>query len=152
VESFSANPLAWLDWIDRYRATVTWAPNFAFALVNDSAGQVEERRWDLSSMRRIVNAGEAVKPETVQRFLQILAPHGLAADVVRPAYGMSETTSAIVYSTLSRDDDRLGVHALRRRSLSGALQFASDSDEDVVRFVDVGAPIQGVQLRIVDKA
>ena len=44
-------PLRWLDLIHRYRATTTWAPNFAFGLVNAQAPAVAAGHWDLSSMR-----------------------------------------------------------------------------------------------------
>ncbi|MEO1447790.1 MAG: AMP-binding protein, partial [Cyanobacteria bacterium J06635_11] len=34
-EHILKNPLTWLDLLSQYRATVTWAPNFAYGLVND---------------------------------------------------------------------------------------------------------------------
>ncbi|MGB7414822.1 MAG: AMP-binding protein, partial [Thermosynechococcaceae cyanobacterium] len=45
------DPLRWLDLIEQYRATATWAPNFAYGLVNDQADKIQQRHWDLSSMR-----------------------------------------------------------------------------------------------------
>jgi acyl-CoA synthetase (AMP-forming)/AMP-acid ligase II/aryl carrier-like protein len=121
-------PLRWLDWIERYRATVTWAPNFAFSMVNDHAEEIGRRHWDLSSMRFIVNGGEAVVARTARRFLELLAPHGLPATAIRPAWGMSETSSAAIYA------DRF--------------TRASSSDEDA--FVCVGSAIPGFAMRIVD--
>ncbi|HTQ30719.1 MAG TPA: AMP-binding protein, partial [Opitutaceae bacterium] len=60
TELILQNPLAWLDYMNRYRVTITWAPNFAFGLVNDQAAEVARGRWDLSSMRFILNGGEAI--------------------------------------------------------------------------------------------
>lgn len=151
VDSFLANPLIWLDWIDTYRATNTWAPNFAFALINDREREIQQGHWDLSSMRNIMNAGEAVVSKTAYRFLQILGQHGLPANAIYPAYGMSETSSAIVYSNMSRDDERLGVHHLYKRSLRGNLQFVGPGSPESVTFTDVGPPIPGVSVRIVDR-
>jgi len=121
-------PLIWLDWIERYRATITWAPNFAFGLVNEQAEAISRRRWNLSSLRFILNGGEAIVSKTARRFLELLAPHGLPATAMRPAWGMSETCSGVTYS--------------RRFTL------ATTQDNDP--FVEVGTPIPGVQLRIVD--
>ncbi|HTQ31722.1 MAG TPA: SDR family NAD(P)-dependent oxidoreductase, partial [Opitutaceae bacterium] len=129
TESVLQRPLVWLDWIERFRATITWAPNFAFGLVNDQAAEVARGRWDLSSMRFILNGGEAIVSRTARRFLEILAPHGLPATAMRPAWGMSETSSGVTYS--------------RRFTL------ATTRDDDP--FVEVGDPIPGVQLRIVDQ-
>jgi len=123
------DPLRWLDWIDQYGATITWAPNFAFALVNQRAADIAKRSWDLSSMQFIVNAGENVVVSTARRFLELLEPHGLPAGAMRPAFGMSETCSGI-------------THALD-------FNLGSTSDDD--RFVSVGRPIPGTSVRIVDE-
>ena len=129
TESVLQDPLRWLDWIDRYRATVTFAPNFAFGLVNDQSEAIQRRCWDLSSMRFVLNGAEAIVAKTARRFLQLLAPHGLSTYSMRPAWGMSETSSGITYS------DR----------------FSYESSHDDDRYVEVGGPIPGIQMRIVDK-
>ena len=121
-------PLRWLDWIESYRATVTWAPNFAYGLINDQADALAQRRWDLASMRFILNGGEAIAPKTARRFLQLLAPHGLPAACMHPAWGMSETASGVTFAE--------------------PFQLGQTSDGDT--FVSVGAPIPGVSIRIVD--
>jgi acyl-CoA synthetase (AMP-forming)/AMP-acid ligase II len=85
IESVLEDPLKWLDWIHRYRATVTWAPNFAFGLVTERAADIQRRRWDLSSMRFIANGGEAVVARTAERFLRLLAAHGFRrTSCIRP--------------------------------------------------------------------
>ncbi|MDP9122502.1 MAG: AMP-binding protein, partial [Acidobacteriota bacterium] len=122
------DPLRWLDWIERFRATITWAPNFAFALVNDRADQIDRRRWDLSSMRFILNGGEAIVARTARTFLRLLEPHALQPTAMKPAWGMSETCSGITYSH--------------------DFTLASTSDEDP--FVEVGVPVPGAAVRIVD--
>jgi acyl-CoA synthetase (AMP-forming)/AMP-acid ligase II len=121
-------PLRWLDCMEKYGATVTWAPNFAFALINDRAQEVEQRRWDLSRMRFIVNAGEAIVAKTARRFLSLLEKHGLPKTAMRPVWGMSETCSGVTFS------NRFTLETTR--------------DEDV--FVEVGGPLPGIALRIVD--
>lgn len=123
------DPLNWLDWIDRHRATITWAPNFAFGLTNDRADEIDKRNWDLSSMRFLVNAGEAIVARTARQFLKLLARHGLPATSIRPAFGMSETCSGITWSS----------------------SFSLDSVSDEDSFVELGPPIPGASLRIVDE-
>jgi amino acid adenylation domain-containing protein/non-ribosomal peptide synthase protein (TIGR01720 family) len=122
------DPLRWLGWLERYRVTVTWAPNFAFGLVNQHAARIAEGHWDLSSVRIIQNGGEAVVARTARRFLAQLAPHGLASTCMFPGWGMSETSSAVTFNRAFRVD--------------------GTSDDD--SFVDLGHPIPGFSMRIVD--
>ena len=121
-------PLTWLDWIDQHRATFTWAPNFAFGLINEHAEEIKQGHWDLSSMRFLLNGGEAIVSRTARRFLELLRVHGLPDTAMHPAWGMSETCSAATYSK--------------------HFSLASSSDQDV--FVAVGSPIPGLSLRVVD--
>jgi acyl-CoA synthetase (AMP-forming)/AMP-acid ligase II/NAD(P)-dependent dehydrogenase (short-subunit alcohol dehydrogenase family)/acyl carrier protein len=122
-------PLRWLDLIEEFRATVTWAPNFAYALVADKAEQIVGRKWDLSTMRFILNGGEPIAARTAKRFLRLLAPHALRGDCMHPAWGMSETASGITYSH--------------------AFSLAMPRDERAA--VEVGGPIPNTSLRIVDE-
>ncbi|MFT0802662.1 amino acid adenylation domain-containing protein [Bacillus swezeyi] len=127
-ETILMEPLKWLDWIDHYRASVTWAPNFAFGLVTDFSDEMKNRNWDLSSMRYMLNGGEAMVAKVGRRMLELLEPHGLPADAIRPAWGMSETSSGVIFS---REFTR-----------------AATSDDD--GFVEIGSPIPGFSMRIVD--
>jgi NAD(P)-dependent dehydrogenase (short-subunit alcohol dehydrogenase family)/acyl carrier protein len=117
-----------MDLIERHKATVTWAPNFAYALVADRAEEIARRRWDLSSMRFMLNGGEAVVARTARRFLKLLAPHGLAGNSMYPAWGMSETASGITDSH----------------------NFSLETISDDMAAVEVGGPIPNISLRIVD--
>ncbi|MFI9387080.1 SDR family NAD(P)-dependent oxidoreductase [Kutzneria sp. NPDC052558] len=150
IEAFLAEPASWMEWTHRHRATRTWAPNFAFALFNEHADSAAGRDWDLSCLRYVLNGGEAVVSRTAQRFGQILQPYGLPADAIRPAYGMSETSSGIVSSALSSVDPTMGTLRFRKDSMSGRLRPAVDDDQDTVTFTEVGRPQPGVRLRIVD--
>jgi acyl-CoA synthetase (AMP-forming)/AMP-acid ligase II/NADP-dependent 3-hydroxy acid dehydrogenase YdfG/acyl carrier protein len=123
-----SDPLKWLDLMEHYRVTITWAPNFAYALVNDRHADRGDRHWDLSSLRFILNGGEAVVARTARRFLDLLAPYGLLATAMHPAWGMSETCSGVTYS------DR----------------FTRESTSDDDSFVEVGSPVPGISIRIAD--
>ncbi|MEM8922171.1 MAG: SDR family NAD(P)-dependent oxidoreductase [Actinomycetota bacterium] len=129
-----ADPLRWLDTVDAYRVSTTWAPNFAFGLVADEAARLADRTLDLSCLRHILNGGEAVRPDAVARFLDAATPHGLPADAVRPAWGMSETCSG--ETDAAGYDPRIGAPALAAHP----------------EIVSVGRPYPGFAMRIVDEA
>ncbi|AYK08267.1 non-ribosomal peptide synthetase [Brevibacillus laterosporus] len=151
IDSFIANPLNWFNWINHYRATMTWAPNFAFALVNDQAEKIKQNNWDLSCMRHILNGGEPVVSKVVQQFLSLLQPHGLPDDTMAPSFGMSETSSGIVFNKLlNRLSPTSGYQILDKASLGGTVRSVPVDHPNHVMFTEVGGPIPGVSIRIVD--
>lgn len=150
IEAFLAEPTRWMEWAHRYRASHTWAPNFAFSLFNEHIEAASRQRWDLSCLRRVVNGGEAVVSRTAGRFLRALTPYGLPADAMRPAYGMSEIASAITFSTLSATDRTAGTLRVHADSMGGRLREAAAGAPDTVTFTEVGPPQPGVRIRIVD--
>ncbi|HWL15409.1 MAG TPA: beta-ketoacyl synthase N-terminal-like domain-containing protein, partial [Opitutus sp.] len=121
-------PLRWLDLISRHRATISWAPNFAFTLFLDRAAAVQAGKWDLSSMRFLVNAGEPVVARTARKFITLLQGHGLPVAALRPAFGMSETCSGITWSR--------------------GLTLENTTDDQA--FVDLGPAIPGAEMRVVN--
>src|SRR5688572_28160076 len=91
-------PLRWIDWLSRHRVTNTWAPNFAYAVVNDLLADAGPRDWDLGALDFILNGGESIVPRTARSFLRGLAPYGLRGDAMKPAWGMSETCSGVTFN------------------------------------------------------
>ncbi|WP_348652779.1 non-ribosomal peptide synthetase [Polyangium sp. 6x1] len=126
-----SDPLLFLRLIDRYRVSMAFAPNFLLGQINAALQSPKfglatlPLELNLSCLRYIITGGEANVVETGCRFLDLLAPYGLARDVLRPAFGMTETSAASVYS----HDFPVG---------DAKREFAS-----------VGLPITGFQMRIV---
>lgn len=150
TDSFIADPLRWFDWIERYRITNTSAPNFVITLVTKLADEIGRRTWDLASLRDITNGGEAIVSTTTHEFLRLLAPHGLAPDVMRPAWGMSEMCGGAVHSTLRGDDESAGVVTIDTWATDGTLTFLPAREPGHPTFTEVGVPAPGTSLRIVD--
>ncbi|MBG9792898.1 hypothetical protein ABD76_10515, partial [Paenibacillus dendritiformis] len=150
IDEFIANPVVWLDWMDHYRTTICFAPNFAYGLLPACKEAISSRQWDLSSMRWFINGGEAVVASTAQQFLQLLEPHGLRGDTMLPAYGMSETSSGIVYSHLFTADSQSGIHRIDKTTLGSTVQYAEEHDQSASTFTELGYPIPGMAFRIVD--
>ncbi|MBP5977629.1 AMP-binding protein, partial [Brasilonema sp. CT11] len=123
------NPLLWLDLIDNHQATISWAPNFAFSLICERTIDINQKQWDLSSMRFIINAGEPIVTKIARSFLKLLRRHGLPTNAIHPAFGMCETSSGITYSD----------------------SFSLETSSDDTLFVELGSPIAGASLRIVDE-
>lgn len=129
-----ADPLQFLRLIHRHRVSIAFSPNFLLGQINAALQSADPARLDgnsltldLSCLRRIVTGGEANVVETSRRFLDLLAPYGLSPNALWPAFGMTETCAASVYS-----------HEFPE--LDANREFAA-----------VGLPIKGLQIRIVDE-
>lgn len=122
-----ADPLRFVRTIDRWRVSVAFAPNFLLGQINaalQTPAAESDRTFDLSCLRRIVTGGEANVVQTGVRFLELLAPHGLHRGALFPAFGMTETCAACVYSHEFPDLDVNG------------------------EFATVGWPLRGLEVRI----
>ncbi|MCG8335893.1 MAG: thioester reductase domain-containing protein [Proteobacteria bacterium] len=123
------NPVTYLDLISEHKATDSWTTNASIGLVVDSVKKSDQMPWDLSSMKCLMNGGESLVPSTTREFLKLLAPCGLSDHCMIPAWGMAETSSGSIYSK------------------SFNLSSTNDGDE----FVNLGMPVPGLSIRIVDK-
>jgi acyl transferase domain-containing protein/acyl-CoA synthetase (AMP-forming)/AMP-acid ligase II len=144
-----AKPLRWLDLIDRFRGTHSWAPNFAYSLVNRALDKGHDRRWDLSCLKTLLSAGESVSADVVDKFLDHLAPHAMNRSVIRPAFGMAETGSGVTYFQPTEQVPSR-IFNVDRRSLDGQLLMREAGHPDAIPFVSLGPPIPGVTIKIVD--
>jgi len=100
---FAKNASVWLDAVDRHRATVTFAPNFAFALATRRVRRAELERWDLSCLKAVGCGAEPINPRTVREFLRLFSDHcALRPNTLMPAYGLAESTLAVTMNPLGR--------------------------------------------------
>jgi fatty-acyl-CoA synthase len=99
--AFLRRPRVWLDAVSRYRATITFAPAFAYALATRRAGEQDLEAWDLSSLTVAGCGAEPIPPEVLQSFTQLFADRcGLRETAVLPAYGLAEATLAVTMKPL----------------------------------------------------
>ncbi|MDB4942727.1 MAG: Long-chain-fatty-acid--CoA ligase [Labilithrix sp.] len=95
--SFVRNPRIWLDKIHQHRGTITYAPNFAYALVSKRLKEKDVASLDLSSLRRTGCGAEPIQAKTLREFAEKLAPAKFDPRSFLPSYGMAEATLAITF-------------------------------------------------------
>ncbi len=143
------DPLRWLDLLEAHRATHTWSPNFGYKLVAERLPPADGRSWDLSRVTTFMTGGEQVTLEVMRRFAEKVAPYGVRIGALQPSFGMAEACTCVTYQ---RDFSLpAGFHHVDRASLGGALRFVEPGSPEAVTFVDLGGPVPGVEIRIVDE-
>jgi acyl-CoA synthetase (AMP-forming)/AMP-acid ligase II len=113
-EHFVARPALWLRAISRHRATISPAPNFAYALCVERVRDDELAGVELSSWRVALNGAEPVTPSVLERFVERFAAYGLREEALTPVYGLAEATLAVTFSALHT---RFAVHRFDARAL-----------------------------------
>ncbi|WP_237527621.1 non-ribosomal peptide synthetase, partial [Streptomyces sp. SID2119] len=134
-----ADPLVWLDLIDKYRVNYTWAPQFAYSLLGNLVPGREHASWDLSCLRESINAGEMLNARAIAQLTTQLSGFGLRPDVFVPVWGMAETCSGVFYN---------------REFVPATGESATPEDGEgagrVPKFVALGRPIPGLEVLVAD--
>jgi acyl-CoA synthetase (AMP-forming)/AMP-acid ligase II len=142
-ELFVARPALWLRTVSRYRAAVSPAPNFAYALCVDRVRDEEMEGVDLSCWRAALSGAEAVAPAVLRRFVDRFGRWGFRPEALSPVYGLSEAALAVTFSDLARP---FVSARFDRERLAG--EGAAASDPDGVELVSVGRPLPDFTLEI----
>jgi acyl-CoA synthetase (AMP-forming)/AMP-acid ligase II len=149
--AFMADPLRWLQTIDAHRATISPAPNFAYALCARRAEKEPARiaALDLSSWRVALNGAESVNHRVLREFQATFGPKGFRSNAMLPVYGLAESSLAVSFPPIDEDPHWQVVD----RHLIAA-GHAVDTDEDnpnAMVVVSVGHALPGHELIVVDE-
>lgn len=89
---FMQRPARWIQMLAAHEFAFSAAPNFAFDLASRKTKDEDLDGLDLSRIHSILNGSERVQPPTLKRFVDRFSPYGLDPQVIRPSYGMAEST------------------------------------------------------------
>ncbi|WP_310786477.1 fatty acyl-AMP ligase [Mycobacterium sp. Z3061] len=145
---FLGDNLLWAKLIDKYRGTMTAAPNFAYKmLARKLRTQATPGQFDLSSMRWALSGAEQVEPADVEDFCEAGRPFGLRPEAMLPAYGMAEATVAVSFTEcdtgLLVDEVDAGLFAVLNLAVPA-------TKGNTRRFATLGRPLEGIEARVVD--
>ena len=146
---FLRDTLLWAKLIDKYKGTMTAAPNFAYTLfAKRLRRQASPGDFDLSSLRWALSGAEQVDPLDVEDLCDAGAPFGLRPEAIVPGYGMAETTVAVSFSDCGKgmvvDEVDADLLAVLHRAIPATRGHTR-------RLVSVGKPLDGMEVRIVDE-
>ncbi len=146
---FLRDTLLWAKLIDKYRGTMTAAPNFAYNLLAKRLRrQASPGAFDLSSLRWALSGAEHVDPLDVEDLCDAGAPFGLKPQAIVPGYGMAETTVAVSFSECGKGMVVDEVDADLLAALHRAIPATRGRTR---RLVTLGQPLAGIEVRVVDE-
>jgi fatty-acyl-CoA synthase len=149
---FVKRPAYWLETIHRQRATITFAPNFAYALATRRVKDAELAKWDLSTMKHLGCGAEPIQPATLREFVDRFSKAGLPGKSLLPCYGMAESTLAISFARHSSAElrvDTVDVEGFRVGEARRA-DPATAAPGSTVEVVCCGEPFPGHEVSVRD--
>src|ERR1700749_1347787 len=146
---FLRDTLLWAKLIDKYKGTMTAAPNFAYALfAKRLRNQAEPGQYDLSTLRFALSGAEPVEPADVEDLLDAGKPFGLRSSAILPAYGMAETTLAVSFSECNAG---LVVDEVDADLLAALRRAVPSSKGNTRRLATLGPLLKDLEARIIDE-
>ncbi len=149
--AFVRNANIWLEALSRYKGTITYAPNFAYALATKRAKVEHLEQWDLSSVRVFGCGAEPIHAATMQAFVDKFSACGLKPSSLLPSYGMAEATLAISFVGLNEplSVDTISQSAFQTQRLASK---PPDSTAATQSFVSCGKTFPGHEVRAFDSS
>ncbi|GAS93459.1 acyl-CoA synthetase (AMP-forming)/AMP-acid ligase II [Mycolicibacterium canariasense] len=146
---FLRDTLLWAKLIDKYKGTMTAAPNFAYALLAKRLRrQAKPGDFDLSTLRFALSGAEPVEPADVEDLLDAGKPFGLQSSAILPAYGMAETCLAVSFSPCNAG---LVVDEVDADLLAALRRAVPASKGNTRRLATLGPLLQDLEARVVDE-
>lgn len=144
-EVFVTRPALWLRTLSRYRADISVAPNFAYALCMEKIRDEDLDGVDLSSWRLALCGAEPVSPAVLEAFRRRFARWGFPAEALTPVYGLSEAALAVTFGALG---EPFAAVRWARAALTQGRAEAAAPEDDAVTLASVGKPLPGFDIRI----
>lgn len=138
-------PIKWLEYIQTHQVTLTWAPNFGYQLLLDAIQQHPGQIPDFSCIRYFMNAGEQVTPRVMREFAAFLQQQSVPITTIQPAFGMAEVATCMTYNNQFHL-----LNSFQHPKIEN-LKGPDPSQNKDIEFIDLGTPIPGCSLRIIDK-
>ena len=160
---FIKRPALWLRGISEKRCTITTAPNFGYDYCTRLVSEKDAAALELSCVKHFFIGAEPIRISTIRNFCHKFATAGVRADMVRPAYGLAEST---IITTISRPDAAprfIGLDAaslglgrkvgvLRKEGLSADPEDGAGQQQPMVTVCTAGSAIDGMRISLIDES
>jgi acyl-CoA synthetase (AMP-forming)/AMP-acid ligase II len=115
---FVVDPLRWLWALSEYKAAITCAPNFGYALcVRARRTSQDATTFNLSPVRVAMCGAEPVNAEMLGKFVERYGAQGFKGNALFPVYGLAEASLAVTFPAPGTD---VSVDHVDRNALSDA--------------------------------
>lgn len=151
-QDFIRQPSSWIRGLSDTGATITWSPNFGFAIATSRIADDELDGVRLGSVRAFWNAAEKIHLETMRLFRNRFQAYGLRPTALKTNFGCAENVGGATFSDVeasfvveSIDPIALQVEG---RAITGSPSGNGSRSQSVV---GVGKPVPGTEVLILSR-
>jgi fatty-acyl-CoA synthase len=132
-------------YIEEYRASLCWLPNFAFSYLAQSK-ELMEGSYTLIHVRAWINCSEPVRRKSVSDFAERFGDWGVVPSSLQSSYAMAENVFAVTQSVSGESPPTVARSQVKGASLS----YHPDAFELIDEvYVSSGRCLRGMRLRII---
>ena len=158
---FIKRPANWLKTMEEHRCTIATAPNFGFDYCSRLVSVKDRDMQKLSHVKHLFIGAEPIRVSTIRSFLEKFKPCGITPQVIRPAYGLAESTiiSSISSATQLSEFICIDPDAIKIGEKINVNDTIDFSDHALARYdvassiavCTAGKAIDGMQIGLVDE-
>jgi acyl-CoA synthetase (AMP-forming)/AMP-acid ligase II len=149
---FVNKPALWLRGLSDTASTLTWSPNFGFAITAEIVRDDQIENVRLGRVRAFWNAAERIHLETMHTFYKRFAPFGLHHDSLKTNYGCAENIGGATFSdpygpiVVEQVDEK----TLQQKGIAHPVTQSGEGRQ-VIQVVGVGCPYPGIEIEILSQ-
>ena len=147
--TFVKHPTLWMETLHRFRGSISFAPNFAYALARRRTPPEKLAKLDLSCVKALGCGAEPNHPDTLRAFVDHFRPAGLKPGCLLPCYGMAEATLAMTFCELGEGLTTDRIDAKSYHDDARALPPSAHAPEKTLEFACCGRPMPGHEVIVV---
>ena len=158
---FVKRPALWLKGMHEHHCTIATAPNFGFDYCARLISDKDVNEMDLRHVKHLFIGAEPIRVSTIESFIRKFKPCGITPQVIRPAYGLAESTIITSISSTDKpaqfvclDADTIGmgesVTVLDTLIFSEDTLTRYDADKSIA-VCTAGTAIAGMKIDIIDE-
>lgn len=149
---FARKPALWLRGLFNTGSTMTWSPNFGFAITAERVREEEVTGVRLDRVRKFWNAAERIHLETIRAFYERFASLGVCLESLKTNYGCAENVGGATFSNpngmfVVEQIDQL---VLQKKRIACPVTQPEDGRQ-IVSVVGAGRPVPGIKIKILSR-
>lgn len=148
-QAFVKRPALWLRGLATTGSTVTWSPNFGYAITTKMARDRDLEGVRLDHVRAFWNAAERIHLDTVLAFRDRFAAYGVRPDALKTNFGCAENVGGATFTDV---DGSFAYEWVDRMALQEKRQaIPTPPGENAVAIVGAGRPAPGLEVHILSR-
>ena len=158
---FIKRPANWLKTMDEHRCTIATAPNFGFDYCSRLVSVKDRDAMKLNHVKHLFIGAEPIRVSTIRSFLEKFTPCGIDPQVIRPAYGLAESTIITSISSHTELSEFICIDAdsIKIGEPVNVIDTLDFRDQNLARYdldasiavCTAGKAIDGMQISLVDE-